>query len=100
MWNFTPLLDAAMTWQKTSFAYGQMMWTANLVIQKRVMQMALGTMKPEEAMRMVFEKPAAFAKSFEMAARTSAAGKGTAAAALAAIKPVGARTRANAQRLK
>lgn len=99
MWSFTPYFDAARMWQQTSMAYGQMLWTANLVIQQRVMQMALGTMRPEEAARMVFEKPSAFAKSMEMAMRSSAAGKGNAAAALAAIRPIGAKTKANARRL-
>ncbi len=94
-----PYLTAMTTWQKASTAYGEMLVTAGSVINHRVTQMALGTMKPEEATRMVLEKPAAFAKSMEMAARASAARRGSAAAALAAIKPIGARTRANARRL-
>lgn len=99
MYDFSAVFDATRTWQKASLAYGQMLMTANMVIQQRMMQMALGTMKPEEAARMVFEKPAAFAKSFEMAARSHAANKGTAAVMLAALTPIGAHTRANATRL-
>jgi len=99
MYDFTTVFDAARTWQKASLAYGQMLISANMVIQQRMMQMALGTMKPEEAARMVFEKPAAFAKAFEMAARSHAASQGNAAVMLAALTPIGARTRANAARL-
>lgn len=90
---------AARTWQQAGLAYGQMLMTAQMVIAARTQQMALGTMKPEEATRMVLEKPAAFLKAFEMAARSSAASRGHAATALAALKPIGARTAANAKRL-
>ena len=93
------LMNAARTWQAAGLAYGQMLMTAQTVIGVRVTQMALGVMKPEESARMVLEKPAAFAKSIEMAARAHAAKRGTAAVALAAIKPIGARTAANAKRL-
>ncbi|OSP55149.1 hypothetical protein [Pseudoruegeria sp. SK021] len=99
MFDFSALLTAAQTWNKAAFAYGQMVITANVVIQRRCMQMALGTMKPEEAARMVLEKPAAMAKLFEMAARAHAAQRGTAAVALAAITPIGAKTASNAKRL-
>jgi hypothetical protein len=99
MFDLNPLFAASRTWQRASMVYGQMLFSATMVIQHRMTQMALGTMKPQEAARMVFEKPAAFAKAFEMAARTQAANKGAAAVSLAAIKPIGARTRANAARL-
>ncbi|MCA8878921.1 MAG: hypothetical protein KDA73_02980 [Rhodobacteraceae bacterium] len=99
MFHTKSLFDAARTWQQAGTAYGRMLMTAQQVIAVRSMQMALGTMKPEEATRMVLEKPAAFAKAFEMAARSQAASRGTAAAALAAIKPIGAKTAANARRL-
>jgi hypothetical protein len=48
---------------------------------------------------MVLEKPAAFAKSFEMASRAVAGNRGHAAVALAAIGPIGKATGANARRL-
>lgn len=95
----TDLLAAARQWQRAALAHGQMLATANIVIRKRCLEMALGTMKHEEAARMVLEKPAAFAKAAEMAARARAARRGHAAVALAAIQPLGARTRANALRL-
>ena len=95
-----PYLAAALTWQKAAMAYGQMAVTANQVIAVRTTQMALGVMKPEEAARMILEKPAAFARSFEMAARAQAASKGHAAVALAALTPLGAKTGSNARRLQ
>lgn len=93
-------ISAATTWQKAGLAYGQMVMTANQVIAMRTMQMALGTMKPAEAARMVMEKPTAFAKSMEMATRSAAASRGIAAATLAGIKPIGAKTKSNAKRLR
>ena len=77
----------------------QRILAAQQVIDHRTMQMALGTMKPEEATRMVLEKPAAFMKAFEMAARSNAASRGHAATALAALKPIGEKTASNAKRL-
>jgi hypothetical protein len=64
-----------------------------------MMQMSLGTMQPEEATRMVFEKCSALAKGTEMTNRALAANKGPAAAALAGLAPYSHATRANAQRL-
>lgn len=99
MFDPTAMLRAAATWQKASLAYTRMLMSANQVIAIRVMQMTLGTMKPEEAARMFMEKPATFAKSFEMAARSAAASRGYAAATLAGVKPIGAKTASNAKRL-
>jgi hypothetical protein len=93
------VMKAATTWQRAWWAQTQMMATAAMVIQARVLQMSLGTMRPEEATRMVLEKPAAFAKSFEMASRAVAGNRGHAAVALAAIGPIGKATGANARRL-
>jgi hypothetical protein len=95
----TDYLKAAMTWQRAWIAQTQMLTTAAMVIQQRVLQMSLGTMRPEEAARMILEKPAAFAKAHEMAMRAAAANKGNAAVALAAIGPIGKTTQANAKRL-
>ncbi|WP_108258682.1 antifreeze protein [Mangrovicoccus ximenensis] len=99
MYDMKAAVQAATTWQEFTLSYGRMMISASVVIQQRTMQMALGTMKPEEAARMVMEKPAAFAKSFEMAARAAAGSKGPAVAALAAMRPIEAKTRANSRRL-
>jgi hypothetical protein len=95
----TDYMNAATTWQRAWWAHLQMMTTAAMVIQQRVLQMSLGTMRPEEATRMVLEKPAAFAKSVEMASRAAAANRGHAAVTLAALGPIGAATKANARRL-
>jgi hypothetical protein len=92
-------LKTATTWQRAWMAQMQMLTTAAMVIQSRVLQMSLGTMRPEEATRMFLEKPAAFAKSHEMAMRAAASNKGHAAVALAAIGPIGKTTQANARRL-
>lgn len=100
MIGFLPLMASTLTWQTAALAYGRMYWSAQEVIQRRTMQMALGQMHPEEAMRMVMEKPAAFAEAFERAARATVAGQGAADVALAAVKPIGAKTHANAKRLR
>lgn len=77
----------------------QMWYSAATVIQVRVIQMALGTMRPEEAARMVFEKPTAFATGAERAMRAMAGGKGYTAASLAMLAPVSSRAGSNAKRL-
>lgn len=96
----TPYHKAFRTWQTAQLEYGRMVTSASEVIARRCAQMALGTMSHEEAARMVLEKPSAFAKATEMATRATAARRGTAAAALAALKPIGAKTGANAKRLR
>ncbi|MBE3637414.1 hypothetical protein [Mangrovicoccus algicola] len=100
MYDMKTAFRAVETWQQVNLAYGRMILSAGEVVQKRMLQMALGTMKSEEAARMVLEKPAAFAKSFEMASRAAAGSKGTAEAMLAAIRPIEASTRANSRRLR
>lgn len=72
---------------------------ANQNIATHMMQMALGTMKPDEMTCKFLEKPAAFAKCFEIAARSAVVSRGYAAATLAVIKPVGTKTESNAKRL-
>jgi hypothetical protein len=62
--------------------------------------MALGTMTPDEAVRMVTEKPAAFAKAAVNAAAAGAKGRGQAAVASAALAPISGRAKANARRLR
>lgn len=100
MTPFHTVLGAARTWHKAQTEYIRMLTSANEVIRQRCTQMALGTMRPDEATRMVLEKPSAFVKSFEMAARAQAGSKGAAEVALASIKPIVAATSSNARRLK
>ena len=100
MIGMLPMMFAIQAWQDTAFAYGRMYLSAQEVIHRRTMQMAFGRMGPEEAARMVFEKPAALAASFERAARATAAGRDPLSVALAAVQPIGAKTVANARRLR
>lgn len=99
MYSMQRYMRSMETWQKAWWAYGKMVISANQVIGYRTLDMALGKMKPEEFTRMVFEKPATFAKSVEMASRAAAARRGHAASALASIKPYEAKTRSNSTRL-
>ncbi|EIE50824.1 hypothetical protein AL036_05630 [Salipiger aestuarii] len=96
---YGPLFSTALLWQKWAFGAAQMMMASSSVIQIRVLQMSLGTMRPEEATRMVFEKSSALAKATEMAGRALAANKGPAEASLAGLAPYTRATRANAKRL-
>jgi len=92
-------MKAAQMWQKASIAYGQMLFSSAQVIQSRSLQMMQGNMRPEEATRMLMEKPAAMAKAMELAARAQAAQRGAPSVALAALRPFASATRANARRL-
>jgi len=92
-------MNAAQMWQKASIAYGQMLFSSAQVIQSRSLQMMQGNMRPEEATRMLMEKPAAMAKALELAARAQAAQRGAPSVALAALRPFASATRANARRL-
>lgn len=85
--------------QRLAFKTWEMWASAATVIQVRVMQMAMGTMRPEEAARMVFEKPTAFANGTERAMRAMAGGQGFAAASLAALEPISRSAGSNAKRL-
>ena len=93
------IFTAAQQWQKAMFSSAQMMFSASTVIQLRMMQMALGVMRPEEATRMVLEKPSAFMKATEMSARALAGNRGFEAATAAGIAPYKRATGANAKRL-
>lgn len=92
-------MSTALQWQRWTLDATQIMLSSATVIQIRVMQMALGTMHPEEATRMVFEKCSALARATELTSRALAANKGPAAAALAGLAPYSQATRANARRL-
>ncbi|GEM_PF-5216451 len=97
--NRNSIFEFFKTSQKAQFAQTQMIFNAVSVIQSRLTQTMLGTMTAEEATRMVLEKQSTFAKSLEMSARALASNKGLSAAALAAIQPIEAKTKANARRL-
>lgn len=96
---FLDLVKSAAEWQRVVVAGTQVLTSAAVVIQARVMQMALGVMKPQEFTRMVLEKPSAFAHSGELAMRAMAGNKGYPAVMAAALRPIAAKTRANAKRL-
>ena len=91
---------AFLTWQKASLAYSRMWLSASEVIWTRTAMMARGTMTRREATRMFFEKPSAFAKAAEKGATALASRGGTAAAALASIRPIESKARSNARRLR
>ncbi len=96
---FRHFFQASQLWQNAMLSGFEVMVSSATVIQHRTLQMSLGTMRPEEAMRMLLEKPSTFAKSAEMTMRALAAQKGAADVALAAIGPIGTATKANARRL-
>lgn len=81
-------------------AQNRMAMAASEVILRRTTMMALGAMSGPEAMRMVMEKPAAFTEAAGRAAMAAARGGDAAAVASAALKPIGARAKANARRLR
>ncbi|MEE4292257.1 MAG: hypothetical protein V2J13_10970 [Cycloclasticus sp.] len=95
----TAMFQNATVWMQLCQKQSQMMMQANVVIAQRVTQMVLGTMTPREATRMVFEKPVAFATSAQKTAQALAASQGYAAASLAGLAPIGAKTKTNARRL-
>ncbi len=96
---FHEMFRTAEIWQKAALAGAQTMIAAGTVMQIRMMQMGLGTMKPEEASRMILEKPVAFARSAQESTSALMRNQGLAAAALAGVRPIGTTTRANARRL-
>lgn len=80
---------------------GMMMAEAQMVIAMRLWGMAgFWNTNPEENLRMVQEKAEAALQSATRAGAAMMAGQGTAAVAMAALKPVRSRTRANLKRLQ
>ncbi|AUC54671.1 MAG: hypothetical protein ACU0CC_01615 [Sagittula sp.] len=96
---YPDMMKAAVEWQRATLAGARVMISAGTVIQVRVAQMAMGTMKPVEATRMVFEKPSAFMRATEAAMRAAAGQKGYGAVMEAALAPIEASAGANARRL-
>ena len=91
---------AWMAWARLGAASTKMALSASEVVWRRSMMMAQGAMSAPEAARMVMEKPAAFALAAQRAATAAAQGGDMAKVATAALKPIGARTAANARRLR
>ena len=88
------------SWSRLSTAYAKMSMSAGEVILRRTMMMAQGAMSGPEAAKMFLEKPAAFAAAAEKAMTAAARGANATSVAEAALRPIGARTRANARRLR
>lgn len=70
------------------------------VIARRSLMMMTGSMSADEAMRMMTEKPAAFARSIEAGALALASGMTPEHAMLNAAEPVSLKARSNARRLR
>lgn len=85
---------------RVSNQYGLMALEAQKVIAMRMMGMAgAWNTAPAETGRMVAEKTDAMIEASAATMRAMARGAGPAAVAMAALRPVRARTRANAARL-
>lgn len=93
-------LGAWRAWARLGAASAKMTLTASEVVWRRSMMMAQGGLSAPEAARMVLEKPAAFALAAQRAAVAAARGGDATKVASAALKPIGARTAANARRLR
>jgi hypothetical protein len=93
-------MKAMQAWGRMAGAYAQMSFAAAEVIARRTRMMASGSMSAPEAARMVMEKPATFAEAATKAAMAAVSGKDAVAVAAAAVKPIRAKTRANARRLR
>jgi hypothetical protein len=91
---------AMRAWSDYGVAYSRMLIAANEVILRRTHQMATGAMTGPEATGMVMEKMTAMAVSAEKAAVAAAKGANPLAIATAALRPYGAKTTANARRLR
>jgi hypothetical protein len=93
-------MKAYSAWSRFAAGYARMSMSAAEVIARRTTMMAQGVMTQPEAMRMVLEKPAAFAHAAEKAMTTAARGGDVAAVARAALGPIGRKAAANARRLR
>lgn len=95
-----PNLDLASAWMRYAVAHSQMNMAAAEVIFRRSLRMAQGAMTAPEAVGMVLEKASAFASATEKAAVAAARGSDPAAIASAALRPIRARARSNARKLR
>lgn len=85
---------------RLSSAATRMNLAAAEVVWRRTALFATGALSGAEALRMLTEKPQAFAEGAAQAAITAATGGSAAAVASAAIRPVSARAAANVRRLR
>ena len=86
--------------QRWTWALLFLWFAAAEVVWWRSLRIAMGNLSPQEATRMMMEKPAAFAEAAEKAARAAASQKDPAEVAAALITPLDRRTNANAKRLR
>lgn len=94
-------------WQAGPFDWWLLGWQtsvmlaeAQAVIAMRMMGLAgFWAVHPSESLRMIAEKPAAYARAAEAAGRAAFAGKAPHEIAGAALRPVRRKTRANSRRL-
>jgi hypothetical protein len=94
-----PLFDPAAA-MRLAVQSSMMLIEAQMIIAMRLMGMAGGwKVGTRENERMTSEKPAAMVASSMAAGRAMMAGASPQGVALAALKPIRARTRANARRL-
>lgn len=93
-------LKAGTAWAKFALSYAQMSMAANEVILRRTMRMAQGAMTAGEAVGMVMEKATAFVAATEGAAVAAATGGDAIRIASAALRPIRAKTRSNARKLR
>ncbi len=93
-------MKAMQGWSRLGAAYAKMSLSAGEVIARRSMMMAQGAMSAPEATRMMLEKPSAFASATQKAMMAAARGADPATVAVAALRPIGVSTRANAKRLR
>lgn len=87
-------------WMRVGENAAQINLAAGEVIWRRSLMMAQGNLGGLEAVRMVLEKPAAFAQAAQRAALAAAAGGAPEVVADAALRPIRIRARANARRLR
>lgn len=87
-------------WVQFAIAYQEMSLAAGEVILRRTLRMSQGKMTGPEAVGMVMEKTSAFATAAERAAVATARGANPLAIATAALRPIRAKTRSNARKLR
>ncbi len=99
---YTPFSQVrlAKAWMEYAVAYSQMSLAAGEVILRRSIRMSQGAMTAPEAMGMMMEKATAFAAATEGATVAAAAGGDAARIATAALRPIGAKTRANVRKYR
>jgi hypothetical protein len=87
-------------WWLLGWQTSVMLAESQAVIAMRLMGLAgVWAVGPSETLRMVSEKPAAYARAAEAAGRAAFAGKSPHQVAGAALKPLRRKTRANSRRL-